>query len=212
MMVETFQVNFFSQNTYVLYDETAEAVIVDPGSYTDEEQDRIEGFLTKNKLKLKKILYTHTHLDHTFGSLRFKNKFPDISVEGHESETYFIENYRTFASVYGIEMEKPVSITHFLKDGDTVSFGNTVLRCLHVPGHSPGSICYVDEKGGVAITGDVLFAGSVGRSDLPGGDHEQLITGIKSKLMSLPYSTTVYPGHGGTTTVGKEKRMNPFLR
>jgi glyoxylase-like metal-dependent hydrolase (beta-lactamase superfamily II) len=212
MQIKTFQFSYFMQNTMVLYDETREAVIIDPGCYTNGEKKILADFIYENKLTLKSILLTHCHLDHVFGTNFLAATFPGVSVECHEHDKFFNDNYKQFAAVYSLKMDEPALITHELDEGHVVTFGNTSLVCIHVPGHSPGSLCFYNEHHKLLITGDVLFAGSIGRSDLPGGNHEQLVSGIKQKLFTLPDDTMVFPGHGVTSTIGKEKRTNPFFK
>jgi len=211
MNIKAFQFNHFAQNTYVLYDETKEAVVVDPGCFFDEERKGLRDFLTREMLVVKKIIFTHCHLDHVFGAKFLTSIIPDVGLEAHRNEKYFIDTFQQFASSFGVKAEQPPALTAFINEGDTVSFGNTSLVAILVPGHSPGSLCYYCEDNNILITGDVLFRGSVGRSDLPGGNAEILISGIVSKLLVLPDDTVVYPGHGQTSSIGHERVSNPFL-
>jgi len=212
MTVYTFTFNHFGENTYLLIDDSGSAAIVDPGCLFDEEKQAVLAFLEQHNLSLKMILFTHCHLDHAFGANFIHEQFPGIPVYGHEAETIFITDYERQAARFGLTMEQPPMITNFLADEQTVSIGNSTLVALHVPGHSPGSICYYSKADAFVIAGDVLFANSIGRTDLLGGNHQQLIASIHAQLMHLPGNTTVYPGHGPTTTIGAEKQTNPFLR
>lgn len=210
--IHTFVFNHFHQNTYLLSDDTKECVIIDPGCFFDEEKQALKDFIEKQGLKPVKILFTHCHLDHAFGARYVFTTWPGISIVANRGEEIFITEAQKHASRFGVQMEQPPLIGNFINDGDTLTFGNTTLTAIHVPGHSPGSICYYNADQAFMITGDVIFEQSVGRTDLPGGSTEQLITGIKTKIMTLPDNTVLYPGHGNSTTVGNEKRNNPYIR
>lgn len=212
MQIQTFVFNHFGQNTYLIIDETTSiCAIVDPGCFFDEEKQKIKNYIQNNNLSLQKIIFTHCHLDHAFGAKFISKEFSPIEIFAHKNESIFIEDAINQSLRFGISMEQPPKITNFVNDGDEVSVGSLSFKAIHVPGHSPGSICYYNAPNNVIFCGDVLFSGSIGRSDLPGGNHQQLITGIKEKLMSLPDNTKVYSGHGPTTTIKIERDTNPHL-
>lgn len=211
MEVKRFVCNPFQEISYLLYCETKEAVIIDCGCYDAKEQQRIIDFIDRKELKLVKVLNTHLHIDHVAGNAFMKKQY-NIGPSAHEGDRFIYDNTMAQASLYGFELETaPPAIEEVLKEGDQIKFGNEILDILHVPGHSPGSICFYNRSEGTIFVGDVLFQQSIGRTDLPGGDHHTLIEGIKSKILTLPEETVVAPGHGNLTTVGEEKRANPFL-
>lgn len=209
--IKIFPVNHFSENTYIIYDDTKECVIIDPGCYFDDEKKTILSFIEENNLILKKVLYTHCHLDHFFGAKFIKKNFETVPFAAHKTESVFIENAHDHANRFRITIEQPPALDVFIEDGDIIKFGNTELKAIWVPGHSPGSICYYNAEDNFLICGDVLFNGSIGRTDLQGGDYDLLIKGIKTKLLTLPDSCVCYSGHGPNTTIGNEKKSNPFL-
>lgn len=212
MEIEIFVNNPWQQNTVVLYDHTGEAVIIDCGCLGDEEENQIKNFLTEKHLKPVALLDTHLHIDHIFGNNFVKKSF-GLEAQAGVADNYLIEHAVEYAAMLGITgITPPPPVGKFLSDGDVVKFGNSELKVIAVPGHSPGSLCFYSEADQLLIAGDVLFAGSVGRSDLPGGNGRQLIEGIKSKLLCLPDDVKVIPGHGPETTIGEERRHNPFLK
>lgn len=212
MKVAIFTFSLFGINTYVVYDPvTLECAIIDPGMMGIEEENAMNGFITKNNLKVTQIINTHLHIDHVVGDYWAKERF-GVPVKAHKNDEALGERVQQQAQMFGIrEKFHGVEINEYLEEGDTVRIGEGELKVIHVPGHSQGSIALYDEKDGFLIAGDILFQRSVGRTDLPGGSHEQLINGIKRKLMTLPDNTVVYPGHGPSTTIGDEKKFNPFL-
>ena len=211
MKTTVIPLNPWQVNTIILSDETNECVIIDPGCFNSEEQQQLSGFISKNNLKPVRLLHTHLHLDHVFGTRYITEKY-GIRPEAHPGDEFFIGITKDYASQFGVTLEQnPPAPGNYLNEGDTVSFGNTTLKVIHVPGHSPGGIAFYNENDGVLIAGDVLFRESIGRTDLPGGDYDTLIANIKNKLLSLPPETVVYPGHGPSTTIGFEKENNPFL-
>ena len=212
METKAFQFSPFAENTYLLYDSTKEAVIIDPGCYFPEEKKKLSDFIVEKQLIITKVLFTHCHLDHAFGAHYLFHTYKNISFEAHQAETVFIDSARSHAMSFGLQMEQPPQLTHFLNEGDIVSFGETELHVICIPGHSPGGLCFYNKQQGDLFPGDILFQGSIGRSDLPGGNHAQLVDGIKSKLFVLPENVVVYPGHGMYTTIGDEKSLNRFLQ
>ena len=211
MHIKSFQFNPFQENTYVLSDDTGEAVIIDCGCLSSGEYERLTLYLGAEKLQVKRLLNTHLHLDHSFGNYMAAHAL-GILPEAHQADEFLIGQLIAQSQVFGIQgiiREQPLG--GYLQEGDVVSFGRTQLEVLHVPGHSPGSICFYCRAENVIFVGDVLFAGSIGRTDLPRGNYAQLITGIQRKLLVLPDETIVYSGHGPTTTIGNERVNNPYL-
>ncbi|GHV22980.1 MBL fold hydrolase [Bacteroidia bacterium] len=211
MQICRFEFNQVSENTYLIHDETNEAAIIDCGVYFPEEKMQLVRFIEENHLVLVRLLNTHLHMDHTFGN-RFVYETYDILPEYHRMEES-MPSQKDQARNFGIMVNEPdLQAVNYIEDGDIVPVGTIRLKALLIPGHSPGSLCFYSEKDGCIFSGDVLFQGSVGRSDLWGGDHERLISGIKEKLLTLPDDTVVYPGHGPSTTIGHEKKYNPYLK
>lgn len=212
MKIKRFEFNMFPVNCYVLYDETNEAVIIDPGCYYEEEKEKLKEFITRKELVVKHLLNTHLHFDHTFGN-SFVEKTYGVKTEAHQADEFWIEESPKQSRMFGIPIpEQPASVGVHLHDGDIITFGNTQLEAIHVPGHSPGSLVYYCAKDACLFSGDVLFHGSIGRADLAGGNFDHLIENICSRLFVLPNQTDVYPGHGAPTTIGTEKTENPFFR
>ncbi len=201
----------FQENTYILSDATGECVIVDPGCLSDDENNHLVQFIDSKGLKPVRIIFTHLHLDHVFGSRFAKNHY-NIPTVAHAGDAPVLANTKNYATMFGITMnDNPAPIDVFIEDGGTVTFGNSTLKAIHAPGHSPGSIVYYSEADGFCIAGDVLFRQSIGRTDLQGGDHQTLIASIINRLMVLPDDTKVFPGHGPATTIGFERNNNPYL-
>jgi len=209
LSVQTFTFNPLEENTYVLYDETSEAVIIDPGCYEREEKADLDQFIENQKLKVKYLLNTHCHFDHVFGNDHVKEKYK-VPFLIHETELPVLKAVKSYISNYGFGNYHEALPDGFLKEGDLFKFGNTTLSILFLPGHSPGHIGFYNEDQKILIGGDVLFQGSIGRTDLPGGNFNTLINSIHQKLFVLPDEVIVYPGHGDTTTIGEEKVSNPF--
>lgn len=211
MKIKKFEFNNFPVNSYLLYDETGEAALIDCGCMYLEEEEELSRFITENKLKLTHLLCTHLHLDHVMGNGYVTSKY-GLSPEAHPGDVEGLPAIEQQASLFGIQLKRPpVPVTNYLQEGDAIRFGNTALSVIHVPGHSPGSVVFYNNQNKAAISGDVLFYGSVGRTDLWGGNQKELIGGIKNKLLTLPDETVIYPGHGPETTVGFERMNNPFL-
>jgi hydroxyacylglutathione hydrolase len=208
--VEIFEVNPFQQNTSVLYDETGECAIVDPGFYDRGEEEALLDFISENKLKPVLLLNTHCHIDHILGNKFVADRYK-LDLWMHKDDLPLLQAAKSYAHMYGLNYNHSPEPVHFIKEGDVIKFGNSELQTLHVPGHAPGHIIFIDEPGLQIIGGDVLFKGSIGRTDLPGGNHDQLIKAIKEKVFTLNPKYVVYPGHGPTTTIGYEKENNPFF-
>ncbi|MEK6782107.1 MAG: MBL fold metallo-hydrolase [Bacteroidota bacterium] len=209
LFIKTFVFNPFSENTSVVYDESLEAVVIDPGCYEREENDELDSFINAKKLRVKYLLNTHCHIDHVLGNFHIKEKYK-VPFLMHKKEEFILRAMKAYAPSYGFTNYSEVLPDQFLEEGEYVAFGNSKLKVLFVPGHAPGHIAFYNEKEKILIGGDVLFQGSVGRTDLPGGNHETLINSIHQKLFVLPDDVVVYPGHGDTTTLGEEKISNPF--
>jgi hydroxyacylglutathione hydrolase len=208
--VQKFVFNPFSENSFLLYDETGECVLADMGSYTVDEKKKVLYFIENNRLKPVMIVNTHCHVDHVLGNSFFKNKFKIINA-AHADDEFLLENAVETGRIFGLEVEAPPKSDVYLQEGKRLSFGNSFLEVLHVPGHSPGSVALYSKDDNFILTGDVLFNGSIGRTDLPGGDYDTLIRSIREKLLELPDDVLVYCGHGAETTIGEEKVSNPFL-
>lgn len=213
MKIARFEFSLFGINTYVVVDPaTRECAVIDPGMINEEEQNALTRFIERNNLSVTHLINTHMHVDHAIGDAFVKDTY-GVPVEGHEADAVLGERLKQQALMFGMNEEVgDISIDRPLKEGDIIHIGEGELEVLHVPGHSPGSIVLYDRADGFLIAGDVLFERSIGRTDLPGGNHGLLVEGIKGKLFTLPDNTIVYPGHGGATTIGAEKSGNPFLR
>jgi glyoxylase-like metal-dependent hydrolase (beta-lactamase superfamily II) len=211
MNIKTFVFNPFQENTYVVYDDSREAAIIDAGNLFPNENEALQSFIASNNLTLKRSVNTHLHLDHQFGN-DFVSETFHVLPEAHKADEFFIDKLPETMQKYGFpSFVKAQHLGNYLDESDTIAFGNTKLQIIHAPGHSPGSLCFYHEKEGVLFSGDVLFERSIGRTDLEQGDHATLINAIRKKLFALPDSTVVYPGHGDTTTIGYEKENNPYL-
>lgn len=211
IQIKKFIVNPLQENTYLLFDETKEAIVVDPGFYYEEEQQEIDDFIEKNKLKLVKIINTHCHFDHIIGVEYIRKKY-QVPFCAHHADLFWVQGLVEKGRSFGFNFNPVNDPDCFINETDTINFGNSELMIFHVPGHSPGHLVFYSNSQEFILAGDVLFQGSIGRTDLEQGDFNQLITNIKEKLFPLPDETVVYSGHGADTTIGYEKRNNPFLR
>ena len=210
IQVHSFCFGFFDENTYVLWDETNEAVVIDPGNSSTEEHLVLKNFIENKKLKLKRLLLTHAHIDHISGN-RFVFDEWKLLPEVHKNDLTYIERHKQIAEMYNLPCEESPLPEFFLVEGEKIKFGNSELKMIFTPGHSPGSITFCNKEQKFIIAGDVLFYGSIGRTDLPGGNHADLINAIKKKLFPLGDDMKVYNGHGEPTTIGFERNNNPFL-
>ena len=211
MKVDVLPINPWQENTYILSDETKACVIIDPGCLSPEERQYVSDFIEKNDYKPVRLLQTHLHLDHVFGSAYIAEMY-QLGLEAHDGDEFLIDQTVSYARQFGVELDKnPPAISNYLNDGDKLTFGNTVLEVLHVPGHSPGGVVFYNGEAKKAIVGDVIFRESIGRSDLPGGDFDTLINALKTKILTLDDEVELFPGHGPSTTVGHERNRNPFL-
>lgn len=211
MTIKMFVFSPFQVNTYVVYDETNEAIVIDAGAYYENEKSALKDFIDSNNLKLVRVLNTHLHIDHQFGN-KFLFDTYGIAPEAHKNDEFWLKIVKKGATRYGLSIEEDAQeIGSYIDENQEIKFGNTVLKIFHIPGHSPGHLVFYNEADNVLFAGDVLFAGSVGRSDLEGGDHATLIKGIIEKLLILPDETVVYSGHGPQTSIGEERVSNPYL-
>lgn len=212
LRIAKFTFYMFGINTYVVFDpEEKEAAIIDPGMSRPEEFDAMEKFIAREDLKITHLINTHLHIDHAIADSWVSDKY-GVPVEGHADDRTLGLILAQQAQRFGIKgVDLRVEIGHELRDGDIVKIGRGSLKVLHVPGHSQGSIALYDEADRFVIVGDTLFEGSIGRTDLMGGNHRQLVDAIKNKLLTLPRDTMVYSGHGDPTTIGREADSNPYL-
>jgi hydroxyacylglutathione hydrolase len=208
--LKPFVFNSFQENTYILHDETNQCIIIDAGCYEDFEKEALNKYIIDNNLTCVKLVNTHCHIDHVLGSRYVVTQYnPQFII--HKEDEFLLNNAQKHGVIFGFNAELPPAPTAYINDNPELTFGNSSLKILHVPGHSPGSIALYSEEGGFVITGDVLFKGSIGRTDLKKGDYDQLMNSIMTKLMTLPPDTAVFPGHGPSTTIHQEALTNPFL-
>jgi hydroxyacylglutathione hydrolase len=210
MKIVGFTFNPFQENTWLAIDPSGDCAIIDPGCYDREEQSLLEGYISENSLKPVLLLNTHCHIDHVFGNRFIYDRY-GLKPQIHRLEIPVLESVETVGKLYGVNVEKSPEPAGFLEEGDVVTLGKEELEVIFTPGHSPGSICFLYRKDKVGIGGDVLFYGSIGRTDLPGGDHQTLLRSIREKLFPLGDAWRILPGHGPETTIGFEKLHNPFL-
>lgn len=211
MRVERFTFNPFQENTYLLIASDGSCAIVDPGCYGPQECDVLSAYIESNGLRPEYLLHTHCHLDHMFGNRYVADRY-NLTPKHHPHETLILKAAVDTGMRFGLPVEASPDGDPCLLDGMFVQIDDLRLEILHTPGHSPGSVCFYHSESGQLIGGDVLFRESIGRSDLPGGDHHILLKSIREKLFTLPEKTTVFPGHGETTSIGYEIRNNPFLQ
>jgi glyoxylase-like metal-dependent hydrolase (beta-lactamase superfamily II) len=211
MHLGIFTFNPFQENTYILYDETGECVILDPGCINSKEEKQLDDFIEANGLKPVRLINTHCHIDHILGNKYVSDKY-DLGLEIHEGEMVVLRSGKIVGDSYGIPYNPSPEPVRFIKDGDIIEFGNTKLESIFTPGHSPASLSFLNRESNILIAGDVLFRESIGRTDLPGGSMSTLISSIQNRLLILDDDTQVFPGHGPKTTIGHERVNNPFLR
>lgn len=212
LKIKSFAFNPIEVNTYIIYDDTKECVIIDASMYSKEDEKLVADFIAENELKVVRLLNTHLHFDHCFGA-PFVYQTYGCKICANDKDYPLIDRMQEQLAMFGFpKQNKDFLLGEVINEGDIITFGNTTLTTFHIPGHSPGSIVYYESAGGNLFTGDVLFKESVGRADLPGGDYFQLRDGIESKLLVLPPATVVYPGHGPSTTIEHEINHNPYLR
>ena len=206
--IKQFSFNPFGENTYIVYDDDSrDAIVVDPGMTSPQEQQRFDSYISDNRLKIRQIVNTHLHLDHCFGDNYVRDKY------GVKVSAPLGEHLPQQAEAFGIVAPdmRPVHIDIPLADGDNVALGKYSLEVIHIPGHSAGSIAIYSPDYNFVLSGDALFRGSIGRTDLPGGNHSQLVQSIRTRLLTLPAATEVHAGHDRPTTIGAEARTNPYI-
>lgn len=210
LKIKVFVFSPIQENTYVLYNEKNECIIIDPGCYFDEEKEQLAAFIKESHLTPKMLLNTHCHLDHVFGNKYVAEKYA-LTLQIHPLEEQMLAMATASGLMFNMPFDNYTGEFIFLKEEDKIILGENELEIIHAPGHSPGSICFYNKAQQFIIGGDVLFNGSIGRTDLPKGDHNTLIKSIKEKIFLLPDDVTVYSGHGDETTIGAEKKDNPFV-
>ena len=210
LQIRSFVFNPFSENTYVVYNDHKNAFIIDPGNFTTEETRLLQNFIEENGLKIQNILLTHAHIDHVLGLQTVYNLY-NVPVLLHETEKEILDRNPMDANRFGFFFKPFEGEIQFLKENEVLKLDEDEFKILHVPGHSPGHIAFHNEAQKFVVSGDVLFEGSIGRTDLYKGNHEQLLESIRTKLFILDGDTKVYNGHGNPTTIGFEKDYNPFF-
>jgi glyoxylase-like metal-dependent hydrolase (beta-lactamase superfamily II) len=203
--------NAFQVNTYLLWDETGDCVVVDPACYDQEECKILSDFISDRKLNLVRNISTHCHIDHVLGN-DFVEREYGIRPEYHRAGEPFFEVLNEIGKSFGYTLERIPEPAGYLEDNGEVRWGNSYLKVLYTPGHAEGSVCFYSPEQEFVITGDVLFKDTIGRTDLPSGDFDQLMSSIRNRLFTLPDATVAHPGHGPETTIGYEKLNNPFIR
>ncbi len=211
LTIQTFCFNAFQENTYVLYDENKEAIIVDPGCYTRIEEKTLTDFIAKNELKPTLLLNTHCHLDHVFGN-NFMSETYGLTALLHSNEQIVLDRLPEAAAKYGIPVEAYKGPIQYIQDQEIISFGKEEFKVLLTPGHSPGSVCFYHQKQDFILGGDLIFKDSVGRTDFPGCNPEDLIKSIRNQILPLPDTLSIYAGHGPVTQLGRERKMNPYIK
>jgi len=211
LSVKTFIFNPVQENTYVLYNEQKQGCIIDPGCYFSQECSELKDYINSQNLQPVLLLNTHCHLDHIFGN-KFVHDTWGLKLHFHEKEKPVFDNGPASGIRWQLPFENYKGDLVYLKEGEKISIGDDELDILFTPGHSPGSVSFYDKKGGYVISGDVLFKGSIGRTDLPGANFETLSNSIQTQLYVLPTDTKVFSGHGPSTTIGYEMKNNPFVR
>lgn len=209
--IQAFVFNFASENTYVLFNENKNAWLIDPGNMNEHETQSISNFITENNLNIQKIVLTHAHIDHVLG-LQWAYDTFKVPVTMHQDDKEVLDMFQISGMRFGFTLDHIKVDLNYIKEGDELDFDGDKFKIYHVPGHSPGSVVYHNETQKFMISGDVLFEGSIGRTDLYKGNYDQLIEGIKTKLFVLDEETQVFSGHGNPTTIGFEKQYNPFLK
>lgn len=209
LQIQVIPVTPFQQNAALLWDDVSrEAVLTDVGG----EAERLLSAVSQHQLKLQAIWLTHGHLDHASGVADLTEQQSVPVLGPHQSDDYWLQALPEITANYGFPVSKPLTPTRWLEDGDELTVGEHKFIVYHIPGHTPGHVVFYNQENNLLIAGDVLFRESIGRTDFPGGNHADLIHGIQSKLLTLPDSTRVLPGHGPMTTIGHEKLHNPYLR
>ena len=211
LQIAMFTFSPIQENTYLLYNGEGQAALIDPGCYFPEEREQLSGFIAEKGLQPAYLLQTHCHLDHVFG-LKWAAGHWGLTPQIHCNEEMVLQFAPASGKMWNLPFENYEGPLQWLTEGQEIRLGSDTLQVLFAPGHSPGHVCFYCATQGFVIGGDVLFQRSIGRTDLPGGSHSVLIESIRSQLFTLPDDTVVYPGHGPATTIGEEKRHNPFLQ
>ncbi len=210
MNIARFQFNPIAENTYLVWDDTGEAAIIDAGNSTAAENARLDDFIAERSLKPVAAINTHGHFDHALGVPHLKRKY-GIPFAAHGGDAFLLENSATSGRIFGVETPEMPAIDIDLAGREEITFGNTTLRIIPTPGHTPGHVSLFEPASRVVFTGDTLFADSIGRTDLPGGDYSWIMRSILEGLLPLGGDVKVYPGHGPETTIGREAAGNPFI-
>ena len=210
IQLEALVFNSFQVNTYLIWDSEGKCLVVDPAFYSEEEKVSFNDFISRKGLEISGLINTHCHIDHVLGVHYVKEHY-GCSFRAHDADSGLVKNVPTMGDAFGLSVEPITGIDQTIEDNEVIQVGNQTVQSICVPGHSPGSLAFYSKQGGFVITGDALFQGSIGRTDLPGGDYDQLIHSIRSRLLILPPETVVYPGHGSSSTIGHELTDNPFL-
>ena len=211
LKIKSFVFSPIQENTYILYNEFKDCIIIDPGTYFDAEKEQLVNYIEESGLAPKMLLNTHCHLDHVFGNKYVAEKY-GLGLQLHKNEEVVLQFAPTSGLMYDMPFDNYTGDLIFINEGDIIKMGNDELKVLLTAGHSPGSLSFYCEKQGFVISGDALFYRSIGRTDLPMADNATLLKSIKENLFTLPDETIVYSGHGQPTTIGEEKRENPFLQ
>lgn len=211
IQVQTFRFNPFGENTYILFDETKECVIIDPGCHIYEERSALKNYIDDQGLVVVHLLNTHAHIDHVLGNEFIKRTF-GVKLHLHKADLPVLMNAESRAEYYGFPNYEPSTVDVFIEEGDIIKFGKSFLEVIFVPGHAPGHVAFLNKDEKICVSGDVLFKGSIGRTDFPLCSFDELEKNIKTKLYTLDDDMVLYPGHGETTTIGYEKVNNPFVR
>jgi glyoxylase-like metal-dependent hydrolase (beta-lactamase superfamily II) len=210
LSLNTLVFNSFQVNTYLVSNEQGDCLVIDPAFYAPEEVQAFDRYISSRGLIIRGQLNTHCHVDHVLGVKHMQSVYK-CPLRAHTNEAALLNNAPMMGEVFGLQVEAIKGIDHAIEDNETISLGKDSLKALLVPGHSPGSLSYYAPEAGFVITGDALFQGSIGRTDLPGGDFDTLISSIQTRLLTLPAETIVYPGHGEPSSIGEEASHNPFL-
>ncbi|MBN1131503.1 MAG: MBL fold metallo-hydrolase [Bacteroidales bacterium] len=211
LQIETFILNPFQENSYLIWEtDFGEALLIDAGCYEKHEFEMVEHFLSEHELTLTGLANTHCHIDHILGVPYFRNSY-NLPFRAHKDESRLVQNAHLMGKIFGLNVQPFPELDSFIEPGDEIRVGTHIFQAIHVPGHSQGSLSFYCREAGIVLTGDALFRGSIGRTDLPGGNYDQLIHSIQNNLFVLPPETEVYPGHGESSTIAIELDSNPYF-
>lgn len=212
LQIKRFIFNPFLENTYIVFDDiTRDSTIIDPGCYDKSEEELLSKFIIENKLSIKYLINTHCHIDHILGNAFVKNNY-DCTFYAPEKDLFLLNSLNEQSLIFGLKAEKSPLPDFYITEESTINIGNSEVKFLYTPGHTPGEYSLYFENEKICFTGDVLFNKSIGRTDLDGGDYDTLINSITTKLFVLPDDVTIYPGHEEKSSIGEEKRNNPFFQ